>query len=215
MSYKSLLFGASIGFLMTCPIHAKAEGFFVKPHFGFSSLGADGLTIEGSEGQASYDSGFATGLGFGYDYGNGWRSELDFEYRTNEYSKVRRPVDPGAALKGGPFSSAILYLNGIYQFSVQEWSVKPFVGLGIGWIQEIDFDVSGNGADRSFSDSGDFAYRMMAGFEKSLSERWSLQLQVAHVAASGLKLEEEGGSGRISGADYSVWSADLGLVFKF
>lgn len=215
MPYKSLLFSAMIGFLIACPIEAKAEGFFIKPHFGLSSLGSDKLNIEGSQGLANYDSGFATGVAFGYDYANGWRSELDFEYRTNEYSEVRLPTQSNTTLKGGDFSSAILYLTGTYQFSIKEWSVKPFVGLGIGWIQEIDFDVSGNVPERSFSDSGDFAYRVTAGVEKSLSERWNLQLQVAHVTASGLKLQEEGGSGNLSGADYSVWSADLGLVFKF
>ena len=207
--FVCMVFGVAL--LPSAVLGAEA-GFFVKSHLDWSSLSDDQIVVDGASGQPSYDSGFATGIGFGYDYGNGWRSEVDFEYRTNEYSRVS--VDNSDDLSGGDFSSAILYLHGIYQFKSAAMSVTPYVGIGLGWVQEIDFDASAGGVTRSYSDSGDLAYRFLAGIERAINEQWHLQAQVNYTQLTGLKLKEEGGPGTAA-SDYSVWGVGLGLVFKF
>ncbi len=207
--FLCVVFGVS---LLPSAVLGAETGFYVKSHLDWSSLSDDKITVDGASGQASYDSGFATGIGFGYDYGNGWRNEVDFEYRTNEYSRVS--LDNSNDLSGGDFSSAILYLHGIYQFKPSAMSVTPYVGLGLGWVQEIDFDASADGVTRSYSDSGDLAYRLLAGIEHAITEQWHFQAQVNYTQLTGLKLKEEGGLGTAT-SDYSVWGVGLGLVFKF
>lgn len=214
MSGKFARFGAVILCVLSASAWSTEDGsFFVKPHFAWSSLGNDNLLVEGISGQANYDSGFATGLGVGYDYGNGFRSELDYEYRTNEYSSVS--LVNGSTLTGGDFSSAILYLNGYYFFNSPNRSWSPFVGAGLGWVQEIDFDAGTGSASASYSQSGDWAYQWMAGVEYVLSSDWRFQVQFNQVSISGLKLNEEGGDGRITDADYRAWGFGASFMYRF
>lgn len=212
-SKRTYAFAAILIMLSSLASGSEQGGFFVKPHLDWSNLGNDELVIEGASGKARYDSGFATGLAVGYDYGNGFRSELDFEYRTNEYSSI--DLANGSRLTDGDFSSAILYLNGYYFFHQPNRSWFPFIGLGLGWVQEIDFDAGGSATESSFSQSGDWAYQWMAGVEYQLSSAWHLQAKINHINISGLKLKEEGGAGRIQNADYRVWGVGAGLVYRF
>lgn len=198
--------------LCTSVMAQNEGGLYIKPHLSWSSLSNDSLIIEGISGKAKYDTGFATGFGFGHDYGNGFRSELDFEYRTNEYSSV--DLGANGQLTGGDFSSAILYLNAYYHFDT-DLPITPFVGVGLGWVQEIDFDATANGAEQSYSESGDWAYQLILGAEYQLSDAWHLQGNIRSVNINSLKLKEEGGDGRIADADYGIWSAGLGLVYRF
>lgn len=192
---------------------SEDNGFFVKPHFSWSNLSSDRISVDGMSGQASYNNGFSAGLGVGYDYGNGFRSELDFEYRTNEYDSLM--LSDGRSLTGGDFSSAIVYLNGYYYFSQPERPWSPFIGVGLGWVQEIDFDAGSGSGATSYSQSGDWAYQLIAGMEYELSSVWRLQAQFNRINISGLSLKEEGGQRRITGADYSVWGLGVGLVYRF
>ena len=99
----------------------------------------------------------AVGLGsLGWGFGNGFRAELELDYRYNGYDKVSGPGGSfkldGNEQKFGPMANVFYDFNG---FSLP---VTPYVGVGAGyqWARE---DISGSG----YQTKGAFAYQGIIG----------------------------------------------------
>jgi opacity protein-like surface antigen len=192
--------------------------FYLKPHAGISMVqdndfGQSGVAAAGATGDGAYDTGWAAGLGFGYRYGNGWSAEIDWEYRTNDNDSIA--FSDATRFGDGNLASNILYLNGYYTFEPGNASWRPFVGAGLGWVQEIDLDLESGGSETSYSGDGDIAWQLMAGVETDLAEDWRLQGELRYSRVSGVDLDEEGGSGRISDLDYEAWTIGVAVVYDF
>jgi opacity protein-like surface antigen len=198
---------------------ATADGnFYLRPHVGLSMLQDNdfrqsGVAAAGAKGDGEYDTGWVAGLGFGYRYGNGWSAEIDWEYRTNDNDSVN--FSDGTNFDDGDIASNIFYLNGYYTFDLPGRGFRPFVGAGVGWVQEIDLDLESGGRERSYSGDGDFAWQIMAGLEADLADSWRLQGELRYTQLAGVDLDAEGGAGRITGLDYDAWSVGIGLVYDF
>jgi opacity protein-like surface antigen len=200
------------------PATADGAGYYVKPYIGPSfvddtDFGQRGIAAAGADGSGSFDTGWLAGLGFGYRYGNGWVAEVAWEYRSNDNDRVR--FDDGTTFDGGDFASNTLYLNGYYQFDVGNPGLRPYVGAGIGWVEEIDLDLEAAGVETSYSSDGDLAWQVMAGLEYDLNERWSMQGELRYNRVSGVDLDEEAGNGRIEDADVDAWLLGLGVTYAF
>jgi opacity protein-like surface antigen len=195
------------------------DNFYLKPHVGVSivqdnDFGQLGIAAPGADGEGEYETGWAAGLGFGYRYGNGWSAEIDWEYRTNDNDSIA--FSDATSFDDGNLASNIFYLNGYYTFELQGTpTIRPFVGAGLGWVQEIDLDLESGGSETSYSGDGDIAWQLMAGMETDLAEGWRLQGELRYSRVSGIDLDEEGGAGRISDLDYDAWSVNVGLIYDF
>ena len=198
---------------------AGATGnYYIKPHVGIgivrdNDFDQAGVVTPGAGGDGEYETGWAAGLGVGYRYGNGWSAELDWEYRTNDNDTIG--FSDGSRFDDGDIASNIFYLNGYYTFGTQDKRFRPFVGAGVGWVQELDLDLESGGAERSYSGAGDIAWQVMAGVETNLARDWRLQGELRYSRVSGIDLDEEGGAGKIRDLDYDTWSVNLGLVYDF
>ena len=90
--------------------------------------------------------------------------------------------------------------------------MTPYVGAGIAYITEIDFDVSGGSASGEYSDRGGIGYQLMAGVDYALSDRWSLNGEVRYFDAGSQDLSGSGGSLK---ADYQTLDLIIGTSFNF
>lgn len=190
-----------------------AQGnYYLKPHAALSIVQDNDPAQGSTKGNSSYDNGFATGVAFGYRYGNGFSSEIDWEYRRNDNDSVAFGTDK---YEEGDIASNTLYLNGYYTFAEAFGKVRPYVGAGVGWIQEIDLDLERSGSETSYSSDGDIAWQLMAGLETPLDKNWRLQGEMRYTRVAGVDLEQEGGSDRITDLDYDAWAVGVGVIYDF
>ena len=192
------------------------SGFYSTIYVGPSFLPSTNLTETRSpgttaSGDARFDTGVGVGGAFGYRYGNGLAAEIAFDYRTHGLKSI------GGTTADGDFASKTVFLNGYYRFA--KWNVvRPFVGAGLGWTPEIDFDINRDGRSLSYSRSGALALQGIVGGEVELTERWSLvgDLRIKQIGSGSFKSENAGAASAISGdLDYRPISANLGLSYRF
>lgn len=215
VSAKTALVSACL--ILSTPLWAQGN-FYLKPHAALSivqdnDFGQSGIAAAGATGDGSYGSGFSTGLALGYRYGNGLSAEIDWEYRRNDNDAVT--FSDGTRFTDGDIASNTFYLNGYYTFAEALGRVRPYVGAGIGWIQEIDLDLETGGVETSYSGDGDIAWQLMAGVETPLARNWRLQGEVRYTRVAGVDLEQEGGAGRITDLDYDAWTVGVGVIYDF
>lgn len=215
--FRSLVFTPAL--LASATVMAQdnaAAGWYVKPTLTLSQLGdQDGSTsgIGQTNGLASVslDAGFAAGLGLGYRYNERWAAELAWEYRSNA-SEVR--LADGQRFADGNYASNSFFVNGRYHFPASgAW--QPYIGLGLGWLQEIDIDLETAGTELSYAGDGDTGYQAFAGVDFDISPRWSWQLELRYSSFGDIELSGENNSGRWQGLGYDPLSLQLGLSFKF
>lgn len=198
---------------------ALAEGnYYIKPHLGLSivqdnDLAQTGVAAPGAEGDGSYDTGFAAGLAFGYRYGNGWSAEIDWEYRSNDNDEVS--FTDGTRFDNGDIASNVFYLNGYYTFEEAVGRLRPYVGAGLGWVQEIDLDLESGGIETSYSGDGDIVWQLMVGAEADIARNWRLQGGLRYGRITGVDLDAENGAGKIKNLDYETWTVAVGVVYDF
>ncbi len=180
-------------------------GFYARAFGGVSSLSDTDLS-GAATGKSGFDTGQIVGGAFGYDYpGSPFRSELEFTYRSGD-------ADGGAGVTGD-FASTTLALNGYYVFGpIAGGRLTPYIGAGLAYVTEIDFDVTGGMADGEYNDQGDFGYQLMLGAEYPISDRWSVTGEVRYFDAGNQTLN---GSGRTLSADYRTVDVIIGTAFRF
>lgn len=196
---------------------ADTDGWFARAYGGYSHLSdidADSRGIlEGDiEADISVDGGYTAGLGVGYRYGGNWAVEVAWEYRTNDTETDLGGVE---IYPDGNIASSTVYLNGYYHFATAgKWD--PYIGAGLGWLQEVDIDLEGNGPLRSYSGDGDTGFQVFAGANYPLSERWHVQGEIRYASFTGLDLEAEGKTvGEFSSLDYEPLTVQLGIQYRF
>lgn len=193
-------------------------GWSVVPYVGLSQVDNQSPTILGADNitdgtlTVETDGGFTAGLGIRYDYPQSrWTSEFGWEYRSNDSVSI---TADGTKLPGGNYASNTLYINGRYALNEgRQWT--PWVGAGLTWIQEIDLDSENAEGERSFSNSGSVGYQVMAGFNYALTDRLYITSELRYSSQTGIDLDEESGSGRVTDIDYQPITLGAGLGIRF
>lgn len=206
---QTLIIAISLTFAASSAEAQDSGGYYAKLFGGVSSLQGDAFTLNGSSASVSFDTGATFGGAFGYDYADSpFRAEVEFAYRTGDATGL-----PAAIGTGGDFASTSLMLNGYYMFATAS-NLKPYVGLGLGYATEIDFDIEGGGAAGEYSDSGSFAYQAMLGVEYPVSNQVSLYGEARYFSAGSVDLPRSGGGGSLS-SDYDTLDFNIGLTVNF
>lgn len=192
------------------------KGYFLKPYLGLSILGDSDAKINNQPGtNGSYDfkqdTGYVGGLAFGYQYNKNLMVEVAWEYRSNDTKIRNQPV--GVSLNGDNSASNVVLVNGYYTFDHVS-NFEPYIGLGVGWLQELDVDTKNNGSEVSYSDSG-LAYQFMAGIRYPIAKEWKADLQLRYLNVTSKKLDAESGMGEIKRFDYDPVSLQIGISYHF
>jgi opacity protein-like surface antigen len=204
-----------------CDVAANEKrGFYTNLYLGPSGLLSTDLTESRTQGgtasgSASFDPGFGFGGAVGYRYGNGWAAEVEWNYRRHPLNALRQG---GTNLSSdGDFASNVLLLNGLRRFPTGgAWT--PYVGAGIGWVQEIDIDITPvSGAARGYSTSGKAAFQLIGGVEYALTPQWRLTADARWMRVGTVRLDNETGNpgGSASQLKYNPLSVQVGLRYNF
>ena len=215
MNYRYCL----IPMLILLPVTAltqESRGWIVTPYIGFSSMGdvtGTASNVDGLSGSAevNLDEGFVAGIDLAYQYNQRVSAAIRWEYRSND-SQVN--LSNSREYDDGNYASNTLFIDGRYTTqSLGNW--QPYLGAGIGWLQEIDLDLEGSGEEISLSDDGNIGFQVFAGLHYSLNQRWRLESEIRYTKFDDIDLESEGDSGRIQGLDYDPITFQFGLGRSF
>lgn len=154
-------------FIMLSPAIALAQpvtGLYVGAGVGANFPQDQSLEGRRANLNMRVDPGFAGVGSVGYGYGNGFRAELEGNYRrsnVHSFSGIGTPTKTN-----GNETNYGAMVNGLYDINIGSTFVYPYVGAGLGW-QHSDFNkvsAVGNGvALRSNNGHDDFAYQGIAG----------------------------------------------------
>ncbi len=162
-------------------------------------------------GDAEYDTGVGYSGSLGYRWDNGFALELEGIYRRNELDSLE--VNGVNIADEGDFASLTVYLNALYHFETgNRW--RPYVGLGLGWVEEIDVDIDDGGAELGYDDSG-FGYQAMVGVEYESDFGVGYFVEGRLFGATGFDLESEDGTGVEYDGNYLGLGLTLGLTYRF
>lgn len=200
--------------------HAEEKNFYGKLSGGFSILGdqnfsQSGVASAGATGTGEYSGGWVAGTALGYRITDNWAAELAWDYRNNGTDKTS--FSDGTSFNEGDFASNIIFLNGYYRFNpVMNTKIRPYLGAGIGWVEEIDMDLqNAGGTETSYSSENEFAGQIMAGIEYPIAQNWDFSSEIRYTNVSNINLKQENGNGRINNVDYDPVTVAVGVTYNF
>lgn len=136
---QRIVFAAAFGLAIGCGVAAAfagTPGYYVSGEGGVSllpDLHVNSLTL-GTQ-RDSFGTGYAVGGAAGYDYGNGWRLELNSLYQHSDVSRLN------GAPAAGHLSSTSVMANATYDL-LPDAQFTPYLGGGVG-VVNVGGDVNG------------------------------------------------------------------------
>jgi opacity protein-like surface antigen len=120
-----------------------------------------------------YKTGYGLLGALGYGYANGWRTELELNWRKNNVDTAKRN---GAALTspGGDLGQLGVFGNMLYDFNVG-MPFTPYLGLGLGWLRS-DLNLKGNGITAVDDTQNQVGYQLIAGAAYPIAQQLKLTL---------------------------------------
>lgn len=215
------LFGGMAALASSAQAQTDDSGFYATVYAQASRLGSTtfdeiGTARFGTGLKADFDTGLGLGGDFGYLYGNGWAAEVEWNWRRHDLSSLRRSGTAVAGVTEGDFASNIIFVNGLRRFTLASTRIVPYVGVGLGWVQEIDFDLNSATLERAWSDQGEFGVQLMGGAEFPLGDAWRLTTDLRLLRVGEVELPaEEGVTGRLADPEYNPLSVQVGLRRRF
>lgn len=213
-AFLSLLSGMAVWCAAPALGQADEAGAYAGIVAGRSYNGADTLELRETTGVnglfgADLEESFSFGAVGGYRFGNGLRLEGEYLYRSSDVNRIEFPE---RRVEDGNYASVALSANLYYDF-FRSRRLRPYLGAGAAWIQEVDIDLEEPGSERSFETDGS-GVQFMVGVQFDVSERFTLDLQLRTLDAGEVEMEAEGGPG-LAIADYSPVDLKLGLRYSF
>jgi opacity protein-like surface antigen len=183
---------------------------------GLTGMSGQRFDYTGPEGPSSLnlsmDPGFLAGAALGYQASRHWRVEAEFAYQTVDHGGGDPSSGPGRA--GGDYASTSFALNGLYDFNLfGSDEIRTYAGVGLAWLTEVDVDFATTGGEESYSGDG-FGVQLLAGARYDVGDRLFVDAGVRYLLASDVKLEAEGGDGRLQ-ADYAPWAVSFAVGWRF
>jgi opacity protein-like surface antigen len=179
-------------------------GVYVEA-FGGASMLRDTDIGGAVAGAATFGTGPVVGGALGYDTADLWfRPEIEFAYRSGD-------ADSLAGGASGDFASTTLMLNAYHDFD-RVGTFTPYIGIGAGYVTEIDFDIAGGAAPGEYSDRGGFAWQAMAGAGYAVTDRIGLSGELRYFDAGSRTLADP--ARRIT-ADHATVELVLGARYRF
>jgi opacity protein-like surface antigen len=212
------------GFLLVCLLSAfkvwaqesnstkDYQKFYLKPYAGFIGIQDMSLqlvsTNQATNIEVDNGFGFTTGISLGYNFTENITSEVGWEYKTNDIT-----IENNSLKSSGDYASNFIYLNGIYNVSTNS-RFKPYLGLGLSLIQEIDLDF-GDDNNTSYSESGNVGFQGIFGLDFNFSRKWALNWEAKYVAFSEFDMENEANDDQLNNLKYAPFIFNIGIKYEF
>lgn len=193
----------------------RNEGsFYTKLFGGFNFLRDTDLESGGTlplpEGEASFDNGLNVGLAVGYNLFEEIALELEYAYRKNDIDKVIG--QNGTFSESGDLASVAIMFNALYYPNISK-KFFPYIGGGVGILQEIDADVKFTNNERAKDlEDSTIALQLIAGVEVPVVSSITVFGEGRYLGAPGPELSNKNQSYDF---DYNSFSANLGVKYTF
>lgn len=179
------------------------EGLYIKGAGGWNHTQEQDFS-GGASGEL--DEGYAVSGAVGYNFGAGWRSELEVAYRNNDVDSLENAAGASLPSPGGDVTSTAFMFNGYYDLPTGT-ALTPYVGAGIG-LARVNVDYDSAGVNIADEDSTEFAYQGVAGLSYAISPNADLFAEYKYFATSDIDL---GGGAE---ADYQNHTVLAGLKYN-
>ncbi|MBB5517420.1 OmpA family protein [Amphiplicatus metriothermophilus] len=199
MKLKSVLF-AAVSAVAIAPAANAYEGLYGAVGAGLSYMQPD-RDVESPgvwDSEADYDNGIGVYTALGYAYGNNWRTELEFSYRSHD---VRHFAGDGLGFAGwsggalsGELQSYAIMANLVRDFDFGSDRVTPYLGVGVGGaVSEANFNGSSPAGTILIDDSSTrLAYQGIAGLAFALAENLSFDVSYRYFGTTENKFDASG-----------------------
>lgn len=132
--------------------------------------------------------GFAGVMSIGWGFGNGFRAEIEGDYRGNSgFNDPEGFGRPGTG--GGTEQKAGGMVNALYDFVGVVPMVQPYVGVGAGYMADIEQNlhvpVGATGAFASTRSKGSFAYQAILGAAYPVSPAFAITMEYRFMGLAG------------------------------
>jgi opacity protein-like surface antigen len=169
-----------------------------------------------ARGGLKLGAGLMTGGSLGWHLRPDWRLEADYTYRSNEV-KTTSVAGLDSQQRDGDYASVLIMANLVKDFEgwSTEWArFQPYLGVGLGFAQEIDSDLSLGGVQREFSGTR-AAWQLLAGVQWQYRSPWFAGVGLKYVNAGTPRLKGSStGTGDLR-ATYKGLGLDLRLGYRF
>jgi outer membrane protein OmpA-like peptidoglycan-associated protein len=208
-----------LGAVLLCSVSSAAMAQqLTGPYFGGAIGGSFPLTAQSTapspQGSSSvtYDAGVASAIFGGYEFGNGFRAELQVGASTNDVDHSAH----GALAGGGHTSEYNLFGNVLYDFYGLGLPVIPHVGVGVGEMLLRTAGVTtAAGAAPINGHSAVVAYQGIVGVEYPLTENLKLGLDYRYIGTGDTDVNQtSGGSPGPGVAHYAYRSNNVFLTIR-
>jgi len=164
----------------------QSTGFYIGANAGLNILD-DSTLVNAFPIDIKYDPGFLVGGVLGYDFGM-VRLDAEFAYRTNDASDLILPAPLGGFPAEGSTSALSYMINGYFDIPTS-MSLKPYLGVGIGYstvsleiIEPSFFGTLANDSDSVL------VYQFSAGIGYEISRTTTLSLGYRYFATDDLEM---------------------------
>jgi len=181
---RTLALAALVCGLAAAPAQAT-EGWYGRADVGYSV----GDHIEAFDTEFDLEDDWMADAALGYAFQNGFRTDAELAYRTNEVDLFDEDVE-ATSLMGNVF----------YDFN-RDGRFQPYVGAGVGYGQVEFADL----------DDSNWAWQAMVGVGVALSERATLDISYRHFVIPELELDLDGPTD----VEYVHDAVTVGLRWQF
>ncbi len=209
MQLNKLVLAASVLAFAAAPAMAT-EGWYLGAHGGLSTLQNEPTkSATTRDNPTKWNEGWLGGVSAGYNFGNGFRNEIEATYRHNNLDDTRTGQESGDV-----GSWAFMY-NALYDLPVfgKDSKVKPYVGIGAGAVRT---SVDAGGFTFGALDDTDWSFAMqgIAGVSYDLDNNWGVFADYRYLHAFNTKYSGPGAIGDVK-SDYHNSSVVAGLRYTF
>lgn len=150
---------------------SSAQGLYVSGKLGIANPNDSDVTdsyMPGYTLNVEMDSGFASGVALGYDFGNNMRLEGELAYQQNDVNSIGYA---GYSIPAsGDVTATTFGINGYYDFN-NESPFTPFLTAGIGMAKVEVNDLAMDYYWPVSDDDTVFAYKFGAGIGYAINDR--------------------------------------------
>ena len=163
-----------------------------------------------TSGTEVFDDDFAVGLAIGRRHNSMLRSEFEFTYRSND--EIESPTGPAPILEDSVNVYSVMK-NFFFDFGNEYSTVRPYVGIGIGYSY-IDTDfTSTSGLD--IDEYSAFSWQPIAGVAFRMNQVTHAFFEYRYFATTDLDIFENGVLSTTRESSYDAHNLFVGLRFEF
>jgi OmpA-OmpF porin, OOP family len=187
-----------LGAVLLCSVSSAAMAQQLTGPYVSGAVGGSFPLTAQSTGQSpqpsssiTYDAGVASSISGGYEFGNGFRAELEISSATNDVDHSAH----GQLNGGGHTTEYSFFGNALYDFYGLGLPVIPHIGVGVGEMLVRTAGVTtAAGASPFNNHSAVVAYQGIVGVEYPLAENLKLGLDYRYVGTGDADVQGFGGA---------------------